>query len=380
MNQIDNCSECYAPMGCECPDIIWDGQITVDTTEEGVIKLFAPDNSTVTSTDDSIEVVETTNSPWSINYDLSVNAIDKKVWACNNDPLPGTLDDKLFVTTPLTKSVQDCETNGKVVLWINTNLLKDEKVKVWVNCPSVYLEDAIQWVNWVRTYKDWCVMKIDVDKDNFAIPFAKVMLSADCDIVANHINDTTGDAWRFFLPTWVSISNNPWRNDWLEFMDVPTALGLGKWIKIKKSWYYRVSFGYGADINYGISAMRGCVLSTMDDKFILLDDKIWEPSWYAINHQATANARFNIDQSKQVSFTRSDTTYLEADTRIALWWRISAYVTNWPWSWAAGRARIRRAWLASWSLWLWVATENSEAGAYMSVERVSDKDWWLLYI
>jgi hypothetical protein len=43
-------------------------------------------------------------------------------------------------------------------------------------------------------------------------------------------------------------------------------------------------------------------------------------------------------------------------------------------------AVIRRAWLASWVLWLWTALENSEAGCVLSVQRVANEDWWLLYI
>jgi hypothetical protein len=158
------------------------------------------------------------------------------------------------------------------------------------------------------------------------------------------------------------------------------TLWITKAIVISKAWYYRVSFNYNADINYGINAMRWCVLSSMAWKTILLDDKKWEPSGYAMNMQATSNAKNDIAFSKQVSFSRSDVTFLEADTRVFVWWRIAPYVIVWPWSWIDAWAVVRRAWLASWVLWLWTALENSEAGCALSVQRVANEDWWLLYI
>ena len=52
------------------------------------------------------------------------------------------------------------------------------------------------------------------------------------------------------------------------------------------------------------------VFSGMTWKQILLDDKIWTPSWYAINHLATWDAKqtYLIDTS---FIFRSDVTYLE---------------------------------------------------------------------
>lgn len=380
-NWIDGCTcDCYEPRGCECPDIIWAGQIDISTETEWQVEIFAPENTTITSDDGSVDITETENSPWSINYNLSVECEDNKVWWCATDPNPSSLDEKLFVTSPLIKTVQDCATDGKVVLWINTSLLQDEKVKVASWCSSVYLEDAIEWEGWVEVYRDWCTMKVRVDQNDFAAPFAKVMLAADVEISKSHWQQhlTEDEGW-FFLPMWVWVSNDPWSTDWLEFQDINTTLWLTKAIIVNKSWYYRVSFNYNADINYGINAMRWCVLSNMDGKTIILDDKVWEPSWYAINHQATWDAADNIWYAKQVSFSRSDVTYLEEWTRLFLWWRIAPYVLNWPWSWMDGWAKINRAWLASGVLWLWTILENSEAGCVMSVEWVSNPDWTITY-
>lgn len=384
MNQIDNncCSSCYSNKGCECPNIIWSGQIDISSINENEINIFAPENPTITSTDWTVQITETLNSPWSINYDLSVEWQDNKVGACITDPNPSSLDNKIFVNSPLTKSVQDCASDGKIVLWINTALLADEKVKVASWCSSVYLENAILWVDGIRTYKDACTMKIDVDPAYFVKPMAKVMLSADTEITKTHgTMSATQDSWWFFLPTNVIIDNNTsWRTDWITYQNITTTLWTLKSIKINKSWYYRVSFNANADINFGINAMRTIVWSNMPWKTIVLDDKIWTTVWYAIASNATANARFNIDQAEQISFSRSWITFLEAGTNLFLWWRISPYVITWPWSWINAWALYRRAWLAEWTLSNWLQTENSEAGTELTVEWVCDENWWLLYI
>lgn len=380
-NWIDACScDCYEPRGCECPDIIGSGQVTIDTSTEGVLEVNAPENPTVTSDDGSIDITETTNSPWSINYDLSVNASDSKVWGCDTDQNPSTLNNKLFVDSPLTKTVEDCMTDGKVVLWLDTSLLQDEKVKVASWCTAWYLEDLIEWEWGVRVYRDWCTLKIDADQEDFAIPMIKVMLWADYVVTKSHdIQEDTENEWWFFIPTDQSISNDPWRTDWLEYQDIVTSLWPVRVININKSWYYRVSFNFNADINYWINAMRWCVFSNMSWKNILLDDKLWEPTGYAIAHQATWDAASNLTYAKQVSFSRSDTTYLDAWTSLYLWWRISPYVIHWPWSWMDAWAKIYRAWLAGGTLWLWPALENSEAWCVLTVQRVSNPDWWVIY-
>lgn len=381
-NWIDGCTcDCYEPRGCECPDIIWAGQINISTETEWQVEIFAPENTTITSDDGSVDITETENSPWSINYDLSVECEDNKVWWCATDPNPSSLDEKLFVTSPLIKTVQDCATNGKVVLWINTSLLQDEKVKVASWCSSVYLEDAIEWEGWVDVYRDWCTMKVRVDQNDFAAPFAKMYLDADVEISKSHWQQhLTENEWWFFLPTSKFVDNNPWRSDWImtEIITAPTFWDIGR-LKVMKDWYYRISFNFNADINYGLNAMRWCVFSGMTWKQILLDDKIWTPSWYAINHLATWDAKTNISHAAQVSFSRSDVTYLEAWTIIVLGWRISPYVTNWAWSWMDARVRIPRAWLASGVLWLWPATQNSESWCVCSVEWVSNPDWTITY-
>ena len=147
------------------------------------------------------------------------------------------------------------------MLWINTSLLQDEKVKVASWCSSVYLEDAIEWEGWVDVYRDWCTMKVRVDQNDFAAPFAKMYLDADVEISKSHWQQhLTENEWWFFLPTSKFVDNNPWRSDWImtETITAPTFWDIGR-LKVMKDWYYRISFNFNADINYGLNAMRWCV-------------------------------------------------------------------------------------------------------------------------
>lgn len=207
----DYCScNCDTTKTCNCPSIIWAWQIDIDTSTPDVLEIFAPENSSVSSDDGSVVIVETETSEGSTNYDLSVTCCDSKVWACATDPLPWALEDKLFVSSPLTKTVSNCSVDGRVTIWINTELLTDEKVKVTGgSCTSWYLDDIIEAGDWIRTYVEDCKLKIEADTYKFTKPFAKVMLSADAEVTRRHdLIWSTENAWWFIVPVSVSIDNN----------------------------------------------------------------------------------------------------------------------------------------------------------------------------
>lgn len=377
-----NCT-CNTKRTCSCPSITGSWQIDIDTSTEGVLDIFAPENSTVTSDDNSVVIEETLNSEGSINYDLSVTCCDKKVWACSADPLPSTLDNKLFVDSPLTKTVSNCSTNGKITIWIDTNLLKDEKVKVTgSSCSSWYLDDIIEAWDWIRTYVNNCKLVVEADTYKFVKPFAKLMLWADAEILKTHwLIQNTQNQWWFILPMSVDDDNN-----WDSLADritteTQTIMGVStKVIKINKDWYYRVSFKYNVDMNYWVHALRWCVWSSMTWKAIVLDDKdVWEAYWYAISQSATIDARTDIWYAKQASFQNTDVSYFDAGTTFVLCWRLDPYVINWNWAGKNWWIVVKRAWLDTWTIQWWISTENSEAGCVMSVERVSDENWNILY-
>lgn len=373
---------CNTNRTCSCPSITGSWQVDIDTSTEGVVDIFAPENNTVSSDDGSVNITETTNSEGSVNYDLSVECCDKYVWACANDPLPSTLDNKLFVSSPLTKTVSNCNTDGKVTIWINTSLLADEKVKAQAWCTSWYLVDTIEAWDWIRTYVSWCKLVIEAEPTNFVRPMAKLMLSADYEVNKTHglVEDTESEGW-FIIPTTVEEDNNGssmanritfWTGTYLW---QPT-----KYIQVNKSWFYEVGFKFNCDINYGVHALRWCVFSSMPWKAILLDDKDqWESYGFAISTNTTIDAKTDVAYSKQLSFQNIDITYLTAWTRIILWWRMDPYVINWHGAWEDGWALIRRAGLDGWVIQWGTATENSEAWCTLTVTWHSDADGWILY-
>lgn len=373
---------CNENRTCTCPDIVWAWQIDISTETEWQVEIFAPENSTVSSNDESVNIIETSNSEGSTNYDLSVTCCDKKVWACANDPLPNTLDNKLFVSSPLTKTVSWCSTDGRVTIWINTSSIPDEKVKVESWCPSGYLIDAIEAWDWIRTYVQWCKLIIEAEPESFTKPMAKVYLSADAEILRTHaLVSATEYNWYFIIPVTETIDNN-WNNisDWITFENKTMFGSTTKWIKVNKDWFYKVSFKFNCDINYWVHALRWCVFSTMNGKWIVLDDKDqWESYWYWISQNATIDAKDDIWYAKQLSFTSNDITFLEAWTVLFLWGRLDPYVIHWSGSWKDGWISVKRAWLETWWGWSWLTTENSEAGCIMSVSRDTDANGWILY-
>lgn len=373
---------CNTNRTCSCPSITGSWQVDIDTSTEGVVDIFAPENNTVSSDDGSVNITETTNSEGSVNYDLSVECCDKYVWACANDPLPSTLDNKLFVSSPLTKTVSNCNTDGRVTIWINTALLADEKVKAQANCPAWYLVDTIDAWEWIRTYISGCKLVIETEPTNFVKPMAKLSLSADAEVVRTHdLVDDTEHSWYFVLPLSVEYDNNGNSiANWISFITITKLWISTKAIQINKDWFYRVSFKYNCDINYWVHALRWCVFSTDPAKVIVLDDKDqWESYWFAISQNATIDASTDIAYSKQLSFHKSDITYLTAWTILFLWGRMDPYVINGNWAWKDWWIRVKRAWLAWWNIQWWGDIENSEAWCTMLVERDTDINGWILY-
>lgn len=378
----ENCN-CNETRTCTCPSFIGEGQVDIDTATEWVVKIFAPENNTVVSSDSSVDITETTQTDGSKEYDLSVTCCDKKVGACATDPIPSTLDNKLFVSAPLTKTVSNCSADWRITIWIDQSQLQDEKVKVDNTCSAVYLKDGIIWWNWIETSVDNCKVKIEINKNTFVKPFVKLMLSADAEVLKTHdLVENTENEWWFVLPVVDEVNNN-WLSatDWIKVKTVSLPIWVTtKVIEIQKDWFYRVSFKFNCDINYGVHALRWCVFSTMDWKKIILDDKdAWESYGYAISQSATVDAKTDIWYSKQLSFWATDVTFLEEWTQLMLGGRLDPYVIYGNGSWKDWWIIVRKAWLDGWVIQGGVVTTNAEAWCLISVEWVSDENGWLLY-
>lgn len=381
---LNECCTCNTERTCSCPDFLGDWAITIDSTVEWEITISAPESNTITSSDDTVGIDETVNPDGSVEYDLSITCCDRKVWACANDPVPSTLDDKLFVTAPLTRTISNCNTDGRMTIWIDVGQIADEKVRVDGWCPdSVFLVDAIEAGVWLRAYVDNCKLVIEAEPTNFIKPMCKLMLSADSVVERTHnLVDDTEEQWFFILPMDVEADNNgSGASDWI-VTDTDTIYWTQtKTIKIVKDWFYRVSFKFNCDINYWIHALRWCVFSSMANKFLVLDDKDqWESQWYAISQNATVDAKTDITYAKQLSFHSSDVAFFEADTEFSIWGRIDPNVTVGNGAWEDAWMIVRRAWLVLWWLWgVWSTSENDEAWCTLTVEWVSDADGWILY-
>ena len=178
------------------------------------------------------------------SYDYEVSAIDKKVGVCDADWNPSTLDEKLRVETwwPITRKVVWCgeSSNGYMELWFDQSKLSfpDEKVAVKSWCEWKYLNEALVIdSNIIQAKTVGCELRI-TDKsstfyDNNVCIWFDHDLDRQCTIdnISWNMNRVDYIQWDWNRCTWNS------------------ELATRNWIRIKSTWYYRVTWQLTVQFN-----------------------------------------------------------------------------------------------------------------------------------
>lgn len=261
------CSDCWKKKECCTPNIVADWEcITVTEDEDWVIHINTRCNPEIISSDWTVNV--DVDRSWSVDvWDLSVKDSDKKVWACDADKNPWTLDQKLVWVNGITIT-PICSDNGKVQIWFDHSTIdcEDKKVAVAEWCTPDYLWNLIQ-VQSSRLEKSVNNCRVVIKDKEEPAYYAKLVL-AD-----NHV--TTFPTWiadeRWWEPFLWALSPAFWkparqswwtidvRNSllrWLKFVDWTASAPWKWWIEITKKWLYQVWFTWSAEFSYWVHAFR----------------------------------------------------------------------------------------------------------------------------
>lgn len=241
------CGESIDPI---IPNVIGSGCVEVDKTDpqNRIITWACP--SEVISSDNSVTITEDIGEDWEKIFDLSFSCCDSKVWVCASDDTPGTLDEKLFVTAPITKVI-DCE-GGTYTLWLDIDYVKeqieDKFVKVQSGGTSNYLEYLVSTTAPLKRTVSANDLKIAIDETDvkWKRPCGKIRYTDSVEITGANLTTWLG---------WFSGFDNKQSNNVAQ-----TATNNA--ITIVKSWWYRLSIRGIIEFNEWLHAFRVITLSS----------------------------------------------------------------------------------------------------------------------
>ena len=366
------CTECCSEQTQSwcCPNFIaWDC-ITLDTSVAWQVKINAKCPPTIDSPLETIDVVyDSINNVYHIERKC---CDDRLVWITQADTCPWHLWDKLLVSSPLTRIIQNQWACEKYVIWLNTALLpdKDEKVSIdWI-CTAWYLKDQIctDECSWMIIKQQWCCLNFWLDDKHFQWAFIKVYLTSDLRV---SYPASTPPLWAWWLPNqWFRIDDFSkqsfyWADETWIFTIEPVSSSWWDatyWITINCDWFYRVSHKWAVDINYWVNAFRKIVF--LYDPILwstfCLDSKYWEPEQSPVNFLAEFDGADDPNSLKQFQIGQSEVFYLSEWSQLYAWWRMdntvlwNAPAHLWwlprPWIWKDWLVIVRHAWLSSWIL------------------------------
>ena len=209
-------------------------QISSDLATE----IVAWDNITVTEEKQECDDWET----WAVKrvYTLDVECCDKKVAGCINDEQPWSLDQKLTVVSPLTKTVKDCPSNGVVELWFDPSGLEfpDEKVKVNESCDAGYLQDMFTTKTCPREWAE-PLLKVWLSDEEACKISIDLNLPESCDDICG--NPRTKPRISVYLQDSITIEQdvNTENFYYISQADIPEF-----WAVVRAPWIFATDFEY----------------------------------------------------------------------------------------------------------------------------------------
>ncbi len=278
--------------------------LTVDTSECGVVKLTSHCPPIVTAWENVTVDVEDCNQEWcSLNYIVSAQCKDEKVKACLWDSTPWTLIDKLEEGTWINIDAIGCDWNdAKVRISVDTTILPD-----CPDIPDITIDDFSDIIEASAnghhiTITDNLTKSFDNVVCIWFEDTKKIPIQFDNDWNATEIKRVE-DYWQ-----WWTIFT------WNKKMATPT------WIKILKSWHYRIfgqltvqNNGWVNNDQYFINLWRAFLKIVRWWQDIYLSTaKHWA---YGRQVLLTGGAWINVGQDWDISFT---------------WW--SWYAPEWWWT------------------------------------------------
>ncbi len=403
----------------ERPNIIWDDCIDVKfwtvtdwtfstDTEWDTFKL------SLKCKDDKFVAVAPLDTSWYLK---------DKVRSCDNTKLTITE----IIPNPLAP-------NDKILEFCPIFNDKDEKVAWASDCPADYLWNILSfwdclintWTACQRKYelnpccfkRPWARKGIDLEEmlckcpwiwadytcsehadcclpwtwsgtapiDSWWVTFSWEMIfcTTDIDTLSSQSN------WRFTNSTFDKYTSNFWISmDWWKndtFILNWDWSNIMKWsaLRIPCDWYWRISRWWNIAFNWWVHSINLQVFADLwwIQKQLLVAD-IWETEWKPLRNDPIATWIFNEYWSLyEHEWYRSQVFFLEKDTLIYAWWRLDTYVdAPWSWTWLKWKVLFRNKVNFFWNWWNSVETKEwpSQNLNFIEAERISDKDWNLLY-
>ena len=254
------CCETNEPI---IPNVIGGGCINIDKTDPENWVIEWPCPSEVISSDESVLVQSSEWDDWQTIYDLTFACCDNKVWATPNDPNPGSLQEKLFVTWPyLTNSIL----TWSYTIWLDINALSndlpDELVKVNSNGDANYLSNLLTAKSpliWNTVNDNNYRVEIDEGASAWKRPRWRMTLT-NSQVLDNLVNDSN---WLSQIIWFTTEGNDNWQ-----------FTNSNLWTSVK-TWAYRVSFSWLIEANEWINAVRLLNISSNWSNSLKLDRKAW---------------------------------------------------------------------------------------------------------
>lgn len=308
------CSPCAEKKECCVPNIVWGNCIDVTTDSKWVITISTECNPEVLSSDWTVKVTKTHDDI--DHWDLSINDSDKKVWACDSDKNPWTLDQKLVWVNGITIT-PICSDNGKVQIGFDHSTIQceDKKVAMAAWCTPDYLWNQIS-VNsrYIQGKVNWCTYTI-TDKDPPAY-YAKLVLAEWHDWIKTDVASSAESTQKYSLWNWWAVWETVYNKN----------MAIENWrIKITRSWLYNVGFSWSFECWSWIHAFRVQLYSTQaegSDNNTLIESRYSAPVWtqpFEANNTAS-----NISQWPFVTslWLKSDGTVNQVNTSTPFTFRI----------------------------------------------------------
>lgn len=389
-NNTDNCQDCWlwcsTPLNtcgwCDCPNII--GEYCTDVKQwDGNNIIISTPCIEVVSTDSTVDITKTVTE-WLVTFDLSKECCPDRlaaVTACDTNPW--YIYDKILVSSPLTKSLNGCNT---MTIGLNVDAIptKDEKVKVSVWCNSGYLSELVEWDWYVTVTQNGCKMRWWINTSKNKRPIALMRMNTDHQQFYDWNNGWAAalpNQWWYLPRNFTIYESNTTGDIPMESINVSSYGGTQfptNWLRITKKWWYRISLMGSADINNCINACRFMIAKystwgSVSAPQVILDSKYWAPSNLPLSETPTYSIDPNGNHLKQYEFGGTKSFLLEEWDVIFAYGRMDTYVTTRT-TGNQGLVVWRHAWLSWGNLW-WITTSLPVAWAEFEVEWISDENW-----
>ena len=258
------CNDCWKKKECCTPNIVADWEcVTVREDEEWVIHIWTRCNPEIISSDWTVDV--DVDRSWDVDvWDLSIEDSDKKVGACDSDPNPWTLDQKLVGINGITVTPLCAQWKVQIGFDHSTIECEDKKVAVASWCTPDYLWNLIQ-IQSSRLEKGVENCRVIIrDKEEPAY-YAKLVLAANHILQVpawtvwyweEYVGNRSAASWKPARQSWETLDVRNSLLKWLLFHNGTASAPWIWWIEITKKWLYQVGFTWSAEFNYWVHAFR----------------------------------------------------------------------------------------------------------------------------